>query len=278
MHASKVICIAGRMRDITLMTRKRRQRTDYVTCRHCRKEFRAINVFHLRLHDYDGDHPINEYKQKYGLRTAMCADVRKKISEAKEDFWAKRGQHWTHATLIAEIRRLHRGGRSLRRERVPVRLYEAGRRFFGTWQAAIEKAGFKYEEATGIRHWTPAKVVEGIKELAERGVPLAASYVEAKHPTLFNVAIKRFPNSWAKALQAAGFDPEEHKMPRGRWDRQRAADWVQKRAAKGRSLLAGAAPPDLLGFVYRHISTSWGEFVESLGLPFPGIRKRRDWT
>jgi hypothetical protein len=39
---------------------------------------------------------------------------------------AKRGQHWTHATLIAEIRRIHRAG---------------ARRFFGSWDRARAAAG-----------------------------------------------------------------------------------------------------------------------------------------
>jgi hypothetical protein len=154
----------------------------------------------------------------------------------------------------------------------------AGRRLFGSWQAALEKAGLDYEEATGVRHWTPRKVVESIKELAERRVPLSATYIQKHHPTLFNVAIKRFPRSWAKALQAAGFDPAEHKIPRGWWNRQRATEWVQKQAAKKKSLLARAAPPHLFAFVHRRLRTSWADFVESLGLTYPGIKKRRDWS
>ncbi len=261
------------------MAAERRQLADHITCKHCRKEFRAITVLHLRnIHDYDGEHPIEDYKRRFRLQCATCAESRKKISEAKEDFWAKRGQHWTSDTLLAEIRRVHRAGRSLRRLQIPVRLYEAGRRYFGTWQAAVEKAGLDFEDATGVHRWTPEKVVEAIKELAERGVPLSAAHVEEHHPTLFNAAVRLFPRSWAKALQAAGFDSSEHKTPRGRWDRQRAEAWVRKRHVKGKSLLARAAPRDLLGFVHRRLHTSWGEFVESLGLPFPGIRKRRDWT
>jgi hypothetical protein len=107
-----------------------------------------------------------------------------------------------------------------------------------------------------FRHWTPEKVVEAIKELNERGMLLSASFVEAHHPTLFNAAIKQIPRSWAKALQAAGFDPSQHKTPRGRWDRQRAAKWVRKRAATGKFLLARAAPRDLLGFIHRRLRTS----------------------
>lgn len=204
--------------------------------------------------------------------------VTKEEREAKESFWAKRGQHWNVDTLLAAIRRTHKSRGTLRRQRVPVRLYEAGRRFFGTWQAAVEKAGLNYEDANGIRRWTPAKVVAAIRKLAERGVSLAASYVEQHHQTLFNAAVKRFPFSWAKALQAAGFDPSKHKTRRGRWDRQRAAEWVQKRAARGKSLLARAAPDDLVAFVHSRLRTSWPDFVESVGVPYPGIKKRRDWT
>ena len=261
------------------MVTKRRQRTDHITCEHCRKEFRRINASHLRnIHGYDGDHPIEDYKRKYRLQTATCGVSRKKLSVAREDFWAKRGQHWTSDTVLAEIRRIHRSGRSLRRTQVPVRVYEAGRRIFGTWQAAIEKAGLDYEETTGIRHWTPEKVVEAIKEFHERGVSLSASYVAEHHPALLNAAMKKFPHSWAKALRASGIDPDEHKKPRGSWNRERAAEWVRKRAAKGKSLLRRASPRDLFAFVHNHLRTSWGEFVESLGFPFPGIRKRRDWS
>ena len=273
-----VNCIANGLAGASIMAAKSRLRSDHITCKHCGRDFGAITFRHLRnIHGYDGDHPINEYKHKFRLQSAMCGEARNKVSEAKEAFWAKRGQHWTGRTLIAEIQRLHRAG-SLPCKRVPVRVYMAGRRLFGSWQAAVEKAGLDYEEATGVRNWTPAKVVESIKELAKRGVPLSATYIRDHHPTLLNVATKRFPRSWAKALKAAGLDPAEHKLPRGRWNRQRAAEWVRKRAAKKRSLLARGAPRDLLGFVHRRLKTNWPDFVESLGFTYPGIKKRRDWT
>ena len=69
---------------------------------------------HLRnVHGYKGDHPIESYERKFGLQSAACREVRKKISEAKAAFWTKRGHHWTHAKIRAEIRRLYRSGRSL---------------------------------------------------------------------------------------------------------------------------------------------------------------------
>jgi hypothetical protein len=256
-----------------------RQPSSFVVCRHCHQEFLAITVCHLRrIHDYDGEHPIEDYKRTFRLKFASCAESRRKIGAAKDAYWARTGQHWTDRKLLSEIHRRHRSGQSLRGKNVPDRIYLAGRRLFGTWRAAVERAGLNYEEVTGIFRWTRTKIVKAIRELAARNVPLSATYVRAHHGTLFNAAVKAFARSWGKALRAAGFDPDEHKVPRSGWNRQRAEDWVRKQSARGRSLLARAAPRDLKGFIYRRLHTTWPEFVESLGVPYPGIRKRYDWT
>ncbi len=31
-------------------------------------------------------------------------------------------------------------------------------------------------------------------------------------------------------------------------------------------------------FVYKHLGRTWPEFVESLGVAYPGVKKCRDWT
>jgi hypothetical protein len=261
------------------MARPRRQAPGHVTCRLCRKEFKAITFRHLRnVHGYEGDHPILDYKDRFRLRTAMCLESRQKISAAKDTFWARQGQHWTPRKVVAEIRRLRRAGKRLSCKDVPVRLYEAARRLFGSWEQALAAARLDYEEATGTRRWDRAKVVAEIKKLAARNAPLHASHVEGHFPQLFHAATRQFPRSWARALRAAGLDPEEHRMPRGRWTRAKAERWVRERVARGGSILARDAPRDLLGFVWNRLGGSWTGFVESLGIPYPGVKKRRDWT
>jgi hypothetical protein len=261
------------------MARAIRQPADHVTCRHCWKDYRAITVLHLRnLHGYKGDHPVNEYKRRFNLQSALCREGREKISIEKEVFWARRGQHWTPARVLAAIRRLRRSGRSQRRQDISVRLYQAGRRYFGTWQAAVEQVGLNYLKVTGIRRWSREKVVEEIRELAERGIPLSATHIAAHHAALFTAAVKQFPRSWAKALRAAGYDPDEHKLPRGRWDGKGAAEWVRKSHSMGKSILARDAPRDLVDFVHNRLRTGWTDFVETIGIPYPGIKKRRDWS
>src|SRR5258708_20101761 len=99
-----------------------------------------------------------------------------------------------------------------------------------------------------------------------------------RYGDLYCADIKVLPKSWGKALQAAGLDPMEHKKRRGRWKRKQAEAWVRKRIDKGLSVLARDVPRDLRGFVVDALKTNWTQFVESLGIPYPGIKKRRDWS
>jgi hypothetical protein len=230
------------------------------------------------IHGYDGDHPINDYKRKFRLSSATCRDSRKKISVAKEAYWARLGQHWTHATLLAEIRKLHRAGKTLRRRKVPVRLYEAGRRFFGTWERAIEKAGLNYEDVSGVRRWDRKKVVGRIRQLKAEGVSLDAKNIKRRFGYLYKAAVMQFPGSWTKALRVAGYDPDDHKYRRGRWDEEKARAWARGRIEKGKPILARDAPRDLCEFVRQRLGQGWCDFIESFGILYPGIKKRRDWS
>ena len=126
-QACEIVHIKQRTPRTSLMARKTRLPSDHVTCKHCWNDYRAITVLHLRnIHGYDGDHPVNDYKRRFHLQSALCGEAREKISVEKEVFWARRGQHWTPARVLAAIRRLHRSGQSLRRQDVGVRLSKPG--------------------------------------------------------------------------------------------------------------------------------------------------------
>lgn len=251
----------------------------YVICQHCGKKFRAITALHLRnIHGYEDEHPILEYKAQFGLRFSVCQDSRKKISEAMESFWEDRGQHWTDEDVLDAIRQIHDANGSLRPHDVPGNLHLIARRRFGTWQAAVERAGLDYEKVTGIERWSRERVIERIQQLAAAGIPLHSTYIKQHYPVLHGAAIKRFPSSWARALSAAGFDPEEHKKAREGCDKGQVENWVKSRVAEHQSILARDAPNDMLQFVYKRLGMRWTDFVESLGIPYPGVKKRRDWT
>jgi hypothetical protein len=54
---------------------------------------------------------------------------------------AKKRQRWDEARVVAEIEELDRSGESLAASKVPLPLLKAGKRYFGSWSAALEAAG-----------------------------------------------------------------------------------------------------------------------------------------
>jgi hypothetical protein len=79
--------------------------------------------------------------------------TRNKMSDARDSFWARKGLHWNPLKVLAEIRRWKYKRETHRESYVPLNLMQAGRRYFGSWRKAIEKAGFNYEDATDKVVW-----------------------------------------------------------------------------------------------------------------------------
>src|SRR5260221_14190205 len=105
-----------------------------------------------------------------------------------EKNWAKRGHHWTRARLIAEIRRRHQAGENVRTTRLPSKYLNAAARLFGSWQAAVEKAGLNYDDLLLLRKWSHEKVIDMIQKLADEGVSLHFTNIKRSYPSLFEAA------------------------------------------------------------------------------------------
>lgn len=129
---------------------------------------------------------------------------------------------WTKERVVNTIRVLAAAEVTLRLGSIVKshnNLYKRARKLFGTWEAAVRAAGFDYstirKRAGNHTPWTPQRVLERIRNLAERGVSLKLSYI-AKGRYRFYVQAQRFFNTWPRAVQMAGLDYsqyEEHKKP-----------------------------------------------------------------
>src|SRR5262249_16348474 len=223
-------------------------------------------------------HPVVGYKKQFHLPIAMCGESRRRISEAQGAVWQKKGKHWTRDRVLAEIRQRAQSPRSLQKRCVPQPLYSAAGRFFGTWEAGIGKAGLDYEATRAVRRWTRMRIIERIRDLADKDEPLNTRHIKMRHATLYRAAIRRFPKSWGKALRAAGFNPDEHRVPLAKWNRSTAESWVRERVARKKPLAAHQAPSKLFAFVRAQLRLSWADFVESLGIEDHGIQRKRQWT
>ena len=78
----------------------------------------------------------------------------------------------------------------------------------GSWQKAVEAAGFDYDEINLYafrKNWTTEDIVETIQSLYRKGEDLSASSIRDNHGDLFN-AVRRDPNfgTWESAVEKSG--------------------------------------------------------------------------
>ena len=102
----------------------------------------------------------------------------------------------------------------------------AARRYFGSWEAALQAAGIDPATVKNPRDghnppgtWTNERVLSAIQGHAARGADLAAHRMQKSDPKLVAAATARF-GSWRKAIEQAGFDYAEIRLTRD-WPRQR---------------------------------------------------------
>jgi 5,10-methylene-tetrahydrofolate dehydrogenase/methenyl tetrahydrofolate cyclohydrolase len=117
-------------------------------------------------------------------------------------------RHWSRDDVVREIRRLHRQGSRLNSgyiARTRPALAYAARRYVGSWEKAIEAAGFDYSKIRRKSFWSRKKIVSYISELSAQGKPLHVSAAERMYRGLVGAATMYF-GSWHKAIKAAGLD------------------------------------------------------------------------
>lgn len=117
-------------------------------------------------------------------------------------------KRWSKDEVIRVTKELHARGVPLNSgsiaRRMPALAY-AGRKYLGSWEAAVAAAGFDYGSIRRKSFWSRTRVVERIKELQAAGEPLHVSAAEREYGGLVGAATVYF-GSWRQAIRAAGLD------------------------------------------------------------------------
>ncbi len=271
----------GRARVLAQKRRRREERRDTVgadeiVCRLCHKVFRAITIWHLwRIHDFEGEHPVQEYKRRYGLRVAVCQELSAKQRRLRTAHHEARGHHWTNARIYAELRRRARAGRPLAPTQLGNALNLAIGRLIGSYDLAMRRAGLDPLEHRQSGVWSDDRILQVIRA-ASRSGPVTFSRMRREKPGSVGAASRRL-GSWTKALQLAGLNPAEHRVSR-RIPLAQVTRWITARRARPFALRSHLAPSSYLVVVKRETGQRWSDYVTSLGIVYPGVRKRLDWT
>lgn len=117
-------------------------------------------------------------------------------------------KRWSREEVLRVIKDLSAKGTPLNSGHVarqcPALAY-AGRKYLGSWEAAVEAAGLDYGRIRRKNFWNRKLVVVRIRELAKAKEPLNVSTAEKSHGGLVGAATVYF-GSWGEAIRAAGFD------------------------------------------------------------------------
>ena len=200
----------------------------------------------------------------------------------------RKRHRWSKERIVAEIRRLHEQGiplhmASVRKVFSSLVATACSRKYFGSWRAAVEAAGFDYDQVLRIKRWTKEKVIEEIRRLAESGGDLRPSVVMRNTQTLL-AAARKFFGSWREAVIAAGIDYDQYvhqrRHQRVEQDKQQILDRIRQLYQEGRiEELSGAWRYHLSLFrKARHRFGSWRKAIEMAGLNYEEIVQRQKWT
>ncbi|MDA8205235.1 MAG: hypothetical protein M0Z36_04140 [Thermaerobacter sp.] len=124
-------------------------------------------------------------------------------------------QNWSSERVIKQIQERHRAGLPVNAQSLHIEdspLLAAGRRYFGSWKAALIAAEVPIPTRRHHRrhprgHWTRERLIHTIKHHAGSGDPLHAHAMQKLNNRLISAATYHF-GSWHEALRQAGLDAD----------------------------------------------------------------------
>jgi hypothetical protein len=184
----------------------------FVVCRICGDYRRVINSQHLSKHDTDRETYVDEYDLSPDELAAKDFRI---IQSSRRGYYPNGKNEW-----IAALKKVYEKDGNVfagyLQDKYP-HLYEQGVWIFGDWDEALCAAGFDPEKMRERSLWDEDKIIDTIRAMHNRHLPLFAAYVMENHHRLFSAALRQF-SSWPKALVAAGVNqkPRKKRLYRGR--------------------------------------------------------------
>lgn len=173
-------------------------------------------------------------------------------------------RQWTDERIIRRIRQYQREGRPLNAAaviRYDEALYEAARRYRGSWEAALELADIDYNSVRFRRSkYTREEAVRTLRKLAHAGCLLRPRDMRRsrKYKSLY-FACCRYWKSMTGAARAAGFDYtgflEEIRSRERRWSRKGVLRALRAHYRRARP---GVMPMDVYQAAKRYFRTFSG--------------------
>jgi hypothetical protein len=195
-------------------------------------------------------------------------------------------QSWDKTEILQTLKKLHREGKDLSYARLGKRmqpLLSAAAYHFGSYRAALEKAGIDYGEVVRRPRWTKPQIIRLIKEAKRAGSDLHWSAVTKRRDELGRAAFaslqERLFGSWDRALHAAGLDADEISQYR-KWGKDSIVFDLRERYRDGEALNSGTVQkedPGLHAAAVRHFG-GYEAALRAAKVDPRTIRRRHRWS
>jgi len=139
---------------------------------------------------------------------------------------------WTKSEVIAAIQAQAAAGGPLTQNGMrPTSIPPAARQLFGSFKAALRKAGVQHL-VTKKPRWSRGRIVKAIRARKRAGKAINCVAVVKTDPTLYDAA-RRYLGGWNEALRAAGIDPDSVRRKPHPWTPEAVICELRRRAAAG---------------------------------------------
>jgi len=154
-------------------------------------------------------------------------------------------------------------------------------RYYGSWQKALETADIPYTEVRKYRRWSKESIIQEIQQLAGQGVDLSfRAMALSQHNAMVYAAIRpKYFGNWRTALEAAGLASEEIYRYRS-WEQDGILEEIRRLNSEGVDLSSKAMDESsnrLIATARRRFG-NWGKALESAGIDYDEVRRRKRWT
>lgn len=263
-----------------LKRRKSGEGVEYISCRLCRRSFRAVNASHLvHAHGFDWEHPVLEYKSEHGLSIAISFESRELLRDRRIAWLEGQGRRLERKAVARLFRAERTAGRSLLPTRVLRRfptLHSSAVRIHGSWSAALAAAGLQPDLPNRSRVWSKAIISDRIRKIPAN---ISLNQIQSYDPRLY-AAARHYFGGWPEAVRAAG---RTYAPPDGRprlWTDETMIAALRDRARRGLSLRPFHVGRDLPGLLdaARDQYKDWRAFVRKAGLENRLPPVLRHWT
>lgn len=157
---------------------------------------------------------------------------------------------WTPQAILQELRDRFRSGQPIGYRSLARRsrsLVSAAAYHFGSFRAAVEKAGIDYAQVSSRPKWTKPRVIQAIKQARRAGLDLSWSAIMSSDTPLRRAAFvavqRRMFGGWPRALEAAGVDADAARRYQD-WDRTVVVAELKQLRADGKTCTSSAVRRD----------------------------------